>query len=182
MAEITWKDYEKKMKEGSVEEQRKYTEAFVEEREKQVKNSRAAREWEEARRKEIATNKPQWHKDTFDKKDAVANKSWNQLFKAGTFESDLSPAPGYVLLGVEKKEKETETGIIIAQEVEDPNEGVVLEIGKNLAIEGNIIEAPCKVGDRVLFKRGAGLNLMIKNRTCKIIYFPDILGVFKQNA
>lgn len=178
MSEITWKSYEKKMKEGDVETQRKATEAFLEERDKQTKNSRAAREWEADRKKEFASHKPEWHKEKEEKKDAEINKSWNQLLKAGTFNSDLTPAPGYVLLGMEVQESKTDTGIILATQIEEPNEGVVLEVGAKLIWDRTVTECPCKKGDRILFKRGAGLNLMIKNRNCKLIYFPDILGIF----
>jgi co-chaperonin GroES (HSP10) len=178
MPEITWKRYEKKMKEGDVETQRKSTEAFLEEREIQTKNSRAAREWENSRKKEFESHKPEWHKDKADKKEAEVNKSWNNLFKAGTFTSNLKPAPGYVLLGIGNKETTTETGIIISEAVEDPNEGIVLEVGTKLIWDRTETECPCKVEDRILFKRGAGLNLNIKGRDCKLIYFPDILGIF----
>jgi len=176
--EITWKKYEKKMKEGTVEEQRNATEQFLEERELQTKTSASAREWEKNRKAEFEKHKPEWRKLKEDKKNAQINKGMDNLLKAGTFISELTPAPGYILITFEKIETETSTGIILTNEVEDPNEGVVLVVGKELVSDRVTMQCPCAVGDRVLYKRGAGLQLMIKNKSCKLIYFPDILGIF----
>ena len=179
MPEITWKKYEDKMKTGDVESQRKATEAFLEERELQTKTSKAARDWENERRKEFNAHKPEYVKKRLEKKEEQINKSWNQLLKAGTFMSDLQPAPGYVLIGIDKEETVSESGIIVTQPVDDPNEGIVLETGKKLIWDKTETECPVKKGDKILFKRGAGLNLTIKNQQTKLIYFPDILGIFK---
>ena len=177
MPEITWKKYEKEMKTGDIETQRRATEAFIEERELQTKTSASARRWEEDRKKELEKNKPLWRKEKDQAKEEKINKSWNNLLKAGVFNSGLSPAPGYVLIGIDKQEV-SESGIIIGQ-AEEPNEGVVLEVGGSLYVGKNEVVSPCQKGDRILFKRGAGLSLTLKNRDCKLIYFPDILGTFK---
>lgn len=176
--DITWKKYEKDLKTGNVETQRAATDAFLAERDLQTQTSKSAREWETARKQELAKNKPIAARERLEKKDKEINKSWNQLFKAGTFDSDLKPAPGYILIGTEQQESQTESGIIITNEVTEPNEGIVLEVGSKLIWDRTETECPCKVGDKILFKRGAGLSMMIKDHQCKLIYFPDILGIF----
>lgn len=177
--DITWKKYEKDIKTLDGEDQAKAIDAFDEERTLQLKTSEKARQWEKARKEEIAKNKPLWRKEVDDKKKAKTNKAFKNLLEAGTFISDLKPCPGYVLISYEKIETQTETGIILAQEQEESNEGVVLEAGTKLIWDRTVTECPCKVGDKILFKRGAGLNLMIKDKSCKLIYFNDILGVLK---
>jgi len=179
MVDITWKKYEKDIKNPDIATQQKALDAFDEERTLQMKTSEKARNWEKGRKAEIARNKPFWRKEIDDKKKEKVNKPFKQLLEAGTFVSDLIPAPGYVLISYNKIETQTEAGIIIAQEVEESNEGVVLEAGPTLIWDKTVTECPCQVGDKILFKRGAGLNLMIKDKTCKLIYFPDILGIFK---
>lgn len=178
MVDVTWKVHEKQMRTGDVETQRKATDAFIAERELQTKTSRSAREWEADRKKEFAKNKPLWRKKKDQAVQDRVNKSWNNLLKAGRFDSGLTPAPGYVLIGVDKQEV-SESGIVIAQ-TEESNEGIVLEVGGDLVMEPRLVTCPCKKGDKILFKRGAGLAMTIKDRDCKLIYFPDILGTFKK--
>lgn len=179
MLDITWKKYEKDMKSGDVDTQRQATDAFIDEREKQTTSSKKARNWEEDRKKEIVKNKPLWVKQDREGKESLHNKAWNKLLKGGTFESNLIPAPGYVLVGIEEKEVKSDSGIIISNLEEEPNEGVVLEVGQSLVTGKFITPPPCKVKDNILFKRGAGLQLTIKEKACKLLYFPDILGVFR---
>jgi len=177
--EITWKKYEKDIRNNDIDTQVKATDAFLAERELQTKTSEGARRWEEDRKKEIVKNKPLWRKEKDEKRSEDLKKPFKKLLQAGAFNSGLTPAPGYILIGVDKQESVSESGIVIAQTVEEPNDGVVLEVGGQLVMEKNTMQCPCTVGDKILFKRGAGLNLTIEERDCKLIYFPDILGVFK---
>jgi co-chaperonin GroES (HSP10) len=179
MVDVTWRKYEKGIRSNDTDTQIKSTEAFVAERDLQLKTSASARRWEQDRKKELAQNKPLWRKAKDKKREEDQKKPFEKLLQAGVFDSGLTPAPGYVLLGIDKQETVSDSGIVIAQEVEESNEGVVLEIGKELILEKNTVPCPCKKGDKILFKRGAGLNLTIKDRNCKLIYFPDILGIFK---
>jgi co-chaperonin GroES (HSP10) len=165
------------MRTGDVETQRKATDAFIAERELQTKTSRSARKWEEDRKKEIAKNKPLWRKKKDKSIQDSVNKSWEKLLEAGVFNSGISPAPGYVLIGIDRQDV-SESGIVIAQ-TEESNTGVVLDVGGDLVVEPRVVVCPCKKGDKILFKRGAGLSLTLKNRDCKLIYFSDILGTFK---
>jgi len=178
MVDITWAKYEKDIKTTTGKEQEKAIDAFEDERNLQMKTSAAAREWEKGRKKEIEKNKPIWRKEKDDKEKERLDKPFKNLLKGGTFISDLKPCPGYVLISYEKTEAVSESGIIIAQDVEESNEGIVLEVGSKLIWDRTVTECPCKVGDKILFKRGAGLNLTIKEKSCKLIYFNDILGVF----
>lgn len=180
MLDIAWKKYEKDIGSPDVSKARKALDAFVETREDQVKKDPKARQWEEDRKKEVAKNKPIWRKGIDQAKEDQRNKKWKALLQGGVFNADLTPAPGYVLIGVDDKEVVSETGIIIASSVEEPNEGVVLVVGPTLIWDKLQTECPCKVGDNILFKRGAGLNLMLQEKQCKLIYFNDILGIFHE--
>ena len=180
MADITWGKYEKKMKSGNIKTQRQATDAFIAERKLQTKTSLSAKRWEEDRKKELAKNKPLWVEKREEAKKEQQNKSWNKLFQAGVFDTNLSPAPGYVLIGLQEVETEV-SGIIIANQGEEPNEGIVLEVGEDLVWEMGVTRCPCSLGDKILFKRGAGLNIVINDKKCKLIYFPDILGTFNEN-
>ena len=182
LMDVSWKKYEKDIHSNDLEKQIKSLDAFDEERTLQLKTSEKARSWEKGRKQELAKNKPLWRKEIDTAKKEKADKSWNNLLKAGTFVSDLIPAPGYILITVDIPEVKTDSGIILQNEVAEPNEGIVIEVGKPLVMDRFTQESPCSVGDRVLFKRGAGLAIMIKDKTCKLIYFPDVLGTFKADA
>ncbi len=179
MVDIAWEKYAKDIRSPDVAKAREALDAFVETREDQIKKDPKARQWEEDRKKEIAKNKPIWRKKVDQAAEEQRNKKWNALLQGGVFNANLTPAPGYVLIGVDEKEVVSDSGIIIASQVEEPNEGVVLEVGGTLIWDKLQTECPCKVGDNILFKRGAGLNLMLQDKQCKLIYFNDILGIFQ---
>lgn len=176
-----WKRYEKDVHSPNAHTQRKAADAFIGERELQLKTSAKSRRWEDDRKKEIAKNKPLWVKKRNKNDESTRNKSWNKLLQGGVFTNNLHPAPGYALIGIEPKEEVSDAGIVLAKADESPNEGLVIEVGPSLHLEKNTVDPPCKPGDNILFKRGAGLELNLKGNACRLIYFFDILGTFDES-
>lgn len=175
----TWKKYEESLHSSNADEARKATEAFAEEREKELKNSKRARDWENSRKESLAKDKPIWRKNRDKAEMEQRTKAVRSLKKAGAFELNIMPSPGFVVVAVEEKEEQTESGIILANQKVADNTGIVLDIGGDTLLEnGKTIASPCKKGDKILFKYGAGLEVVVKAQKCRFMQFSDVLGVF----
>lgn len=175
MTSITWKKYEKDMKSDNPDIQRKATDAFLEERDLQLRTSSAARQFEKDRKKELEKNKPLWRKEQ-DEKKKFKDTAFKNLLKGGSFKQMIKPVRGYILVELPKKEEvETDSGIILSKNVvEEPNEAIVIDCGEDI----KDFPCPCKIGNKILFKRGAGLELLLNDKNYKLLYFQDILGIF----
>jgi len=166
----TWKKYEEGMRTGSAEEQVKAGEAFSAERDFQMRNDPAARRWEQSRKETVAREKPIFVKEIRKTPDDPMNK----LRKFGEY-GKFKPAPGYIVV---QADEEQVGEIIVVRDNPSPTTGVVTSIGEPLHIPKNTIESPCKVGDHIIFKRGAGVEMEIEDTKCRFMQFSDVLGVF----
>jgi chaperonin GroES len=81
-------------------------------------------------------------------------------------------------------EEKTPGGIIIPDTAkEKPIEGEVLAVGVGGRDEtGRIVPLDVKVGDRVLFGKWAGTDVIIEGEERLILKEPDILGVIEGRA
>jgi len=70
----------------------------------------------------------------------------------------IKPCPGYLLVKPLKVEKTTASGIVLPDSHEEkPQEGKVVEVGLTLTNEHGVkVSSPCKIGDKVVFKKWAG--------------------------
>ena len=91
------------------------------------------------------------------------------------------PLHDRVLLRRVEVEEKTPAGIIIPDTAkEKPVEGEVLAVGPGARDEtGRIISLDVKVGDRVLFGKWAGTDVIIDGEEHLILKESDILGVFE---
>jgi len=179
--EPTWKEYEDKMHTGTVEEQLKAADAFEEERKKETTFSRKAREWEEGRKKEAYAAKPEWVKKKRKETHDLSHKIISDIKSIGSFVGNLKPAPGYVLVQITHNEEQTSTGFVIVRESNEPNTGNVLAIGADLRTkDGHFISSPAtNIGDMVIFKKFAGADISVEDKTCRLLQFSDILAVLE---
>jgi chaperonin GroES len=91
------------------------------------------------------------------------------------------PLHDSVLLRRVEAEEKTPAGIIIPDTAkEKPVEGEVLAVGPGARDEtGRIISVDVKVGDRVLFGKWAGTDVIIDGEEHLILKESDILGVIE---
>lgn len=178
MVDITWKKYEKDIHSQDVDTAIKATEAFVEERNRQMATSDKARKWEEDRRKTNAKEKIQWKKEQL-KKDEVKDfkeglRSWSG------YDSMIQPCANYLIVETKKQTSTTETGIVLQTESIRDNVGVCIAIGGDYIGAGYRLPLPppCKVGDKIMFKLGAGIEVEIKDKKYKFMTYADVLGIF----
>lgn len=176
----SWGKYEKDIHSDNLETAVAATEAFTQEREQEVRTSSKARDFERSRKAAIAKEKPQWVKEKI--KNSQKPDPLKKLLQGGSFAYGLQPAPGYILVESKEESKATESGIVIAPTIEDRRDsGTVIACGSNLVLDNspNLLNCPCQIGDKILYKNHAGLKLTLQEKECYLMVFSDVLGVFK---
>ena len=93
----------------------------------------------------------------------------------------IKPSPGYVLVEPAKIEKKTPSGIVLPDSHEEkPRKGKVLAVGAaEITESGGKREAPCKVGETVIYKEWGGNEYKEGSKEYLFIKFEDILGTIK---
>ena len=92
---------------------------------------------------------------------------------------DIKVLGARVVIRVEKEDKVTPSGIIIAKEKEDPKyEGVVVVTGDGARLE-NGVRMPMDVepGDRVIYSRLAGVPIKHKGEELLVINERDVVAI-----
>jgi len=92
----------------------------------------------------------------------------------------MLPAAGVVIVEPEEAQTKTDSGIYLPETAgsEKPAQGKVLAVGKEVFMEnGNKVEAPCKVGDRVIYKKWGGSEVKLDQKEYLFAKFEDILAV-----
>ncbi len=175
-----WKKHEKDINSNNAEISKKASEAFEQERELELRTSKKAREWEKSRKERIAKDKPQWVKERIkeENKDLTEFKSNLKAWKG--FESNLKPCPNYLIVDV-KENEESKSGLIIVGQDFLRNDGTCIDIGGDFICQtnANVIKPPCKAGDHILFKKGAGIDIEINKKNYKFMMYQDVLAIFQ---
>lgn len=179
----SWAKHEAGMQSDNAKESIKATNAFVEEREKEIKTSKQARDWEKSRKESFLKDKPAYVKKVIqEEKDNDPVEIFKKHMKsAGVFEWGLTPTEGFVVIEVRQMENMTKAGILLPEGMEEglENTGIVEGYGTGaLHYSGKHVECPAEVGDMVLFKKGAGLDITLRGKKSRFMRFDDILGVF----
>lgn len=179
----TWKQYEDKMG-GKGEEALKATEAFIEERQKETSKSKVARDWEADRKKEAQEYKPTWVKNRIKSEKEEENKFLKELKQGGEFKTNIHPTGGFILIEIIRESK-TSTGLYLPNTEIEPNTAWVVEAGEpqmkvNVSNQLDKIPSPVKQGQKILFKKLAGLELTIQNKECRLIQFSDVLATIDE--
>src|SRR6202022_3410523 len=108
----------------------------------------------------------------------------DNLMKEATVAQNFRPLRDRVLLRRGEVEERTPAGIIIpGTPKEKTGEGEVLAVGPGASDEGGKIHPlDVKVGDRVLFGKWSGTEVIIDGEDRLILKEADILGVVERNA
>lgn len=178
-----WKKFEKGIRSDNAQEARKSTDAFLETRTKEMATSKKARDYELSRREANAKDKPAFVKERIAKERAEDPmlKFNKEVKQAGVHENELAPAPGYLVVEIEATEQKTETGIYLPDNTDLTmiNTGTLRAVGQGIRLDnGNEVSFPIPVGTKVLFKKGAGIEMKIKGKLCRFMMFLDILAFF----
>ena len=93
----------------------------------------------------------------------------------------ITPASGYILVEPTKTERKTASGIVLPDSHEEkPQKGKVLAVGGAEITESGVKrEAPCKLGQTVIYKEWGGNEYKEGEKEYLFIKFEDILGIVK---
>ena len=94
--------------------------------------------------------------------------------------SKIKPVAGYVVVEPQKKQRTTASGIVLPDSHDDkPQQGVIVAVGAAAFQDGQKIEAPCKIGDQVIYREWGGKEFKEDNEEVLILKFDDIMAVIK---
>ena len=90
------------------------------------------------------------------------------------------PVPGYLLIEPQKKEKVTDSGIVLPESHEEkPQQGKVLSVGGSIYTDGREVVSPCKIADVVIYREWGGKEYKDGNTDLLLLKFDDIMAVIK---
>ena len=93
----------------------------------------------------------------------------------------IKPLGDKLLVEVLEAEEKTKGGIILPDTAkEEKTEGKVLSVGPGKVLEsGKVQPLEVKSGDKVIFGKYAGDELLIDGKKCKILKESEILAVYE---
>lgn len=78
----------------------------------------------------------------------------------------------------ETEEKKSPGGIVLVKTAQQqPDTGIVLCVGPGRVLDGTVLKPSVSKGDRVLFGKYAGTELVVGDDKCLVIPWSDILGM-----
>jgi|GEM_PF-5224949 len=178
----SWKKYEKDLHSEDIETNLKASDAFEAERNHALETDPEARKWEASRRERVAKDKPQWVKERRARDQEPLKEMIKELRRGGHFTKTLRPKSGFLLVKpTDHQQGVTQSGIYVPSEHTDyPNTAIVVRTSTEKYTEhAATIPAPCKQGEEILFRKGAGLEVSEKGENLLFISFEDVLGVLE---
>jgi chaperonin GroES len=93
----------------------------------------------------------------------------------------VHPAPGYILVAPQKRQKTTASGIVLPDSSDDkPQQGKVLSVGDDFISDyGTKKSAPVKVGDVVVYREWGGKEYKEGEEEVLILKFEDVMATIK---
>lgn len=95
---------------------------------------------------------------------------------------NLKPLGDRVIIKQDEAETTTSSGLYLAGDSkEKPQTGTVLAVGEGrLDKDGNRVEVPVKVGDRVVYSKYGGNEILCNDEEVLIVRADDIYAVFSK--
>ncbi len=95
----------------------------------------------------------------------------------------IKPLGDKVLVEVLEAEEKTKGGIILPDTAkEEKTEGKVISVGVGKVLESGKVQAPeVKKGDRVIFGKYAGDEILIDGKKHKVLKENEILAIFEKD-
>lgn len=91
---------------------------------------------------------------------------------------EVKPIRGNVLVRRSSSDEVRRPSGLIVLQTEKPAEGTVVAVGEGaLMFDGSVAKLIVEVGSKVLFKRGAGLEVKVDDADCLIMSESEILAV-----
>lgn len=92
----------------------------------------------------------------------------------------IQPLGDRVVLKVLDAEETTKGGIVLPDTAkEKPQEGKIVAVGKGKVLDGKEIPLEVKIGDKVLYGKYSGTEIMVDGEELLILKEEDILAIVK---
>ncbi len=93
----------------------------------------------------------------------------------------IRPLMGYLLVEPSEAESKTASGIFLPDSAQEkPAQGRVVAVGNDfLLTSGQVLRAPVKVGDIVVYKKWGGDEIKISGVDYKIVKFEDLMAILE---
>lgn len=92
----------------------------------------------------------------------------------------IRPLSGYVLVQPESGNTKTASGIVLPETAQEkPAQGRVLAVGDEGVVDGRLMVAPVKVGDRVVYKKWGGDEMKVGGVEYKLVKFDDLMAILE---
>jgi chaperonin GroES len=93
----------------------------------------------------------------------------------------IKPLYDRIIVKRDEKEDTTAGGIILSQTNDKPTQGTVKAVGNGTILaDGSIVPLIVKVGDRVLFGRGVGIEAKVDDEVLLIMKEHELLGILEK--
>jgi chaperonin GroES len=94
----------------------------------------------------------------------------------------VRPLMGYLLVEPSEAESRTASGIFLPEGAQEkPAQGKVISVGDDFLLpNGQILRAPVKVGDIVVYKKWGGDELKVHGKEYKIVKFEDLMAIIEE--
>lgn len=101
--------------------------------------------------------------------------------KKETAKVNLKPLMGYVLVEPSGAETKTASGLYLPETAQEkPAQGTVVAVGAEMILEnGKVMNAPVKVGDKVIYKKWGGDEIKIGGVEYKLVKFDDLMAILE---
>ena len=169
------------MHSDDTKEAKKAGELFQKERKWETDHNPDLARWEKGRKEAWDKDKPAWVNKQNKQEGEKLSKELKKFTDGGNIDYKILPRRGYLLIKIIQKEEKTQSGLIISNSNEIPNEVAdIMAVGDDLILDNNVIPTPCNVGDRVLLKKMAGLELTSYGENLRICLFSDVLAILEE--
>ncbi len=93
----------------------------------------------------------------------------------------IKPLMGYILVEPSEAESKTASGIYLPETAkEKPAQGKVVSVGEDFLLpNGQVLRAPVKVGDVVVYKKWGGDEIKVHGAEYKIVKFEDLMAIIE---
>lgn len=92
----------------------------------------------------------------------------------------IRPLAGYILVEPSSSETTTASGIVLPESAQEkPAQGKVLAVGEDAIINGILIHAPVRVGDKVVYKKWGGDEMKVSGVEYKLVKFDDLMAILE---
>lgn len=93
----------------------------------------------------------------------------------------FKPVSNYILVKPSEVSNTTKSGLVLPESsIDKPNHGDVIEIGDGqLSVDGNLLPISVNVGDKVLFPKYAGTEIVLDGLKYLILRDTDLFGILE---